>query len=69
MVFLEFEKPLEKLHEQLEKLRKLNEEGELDMTDKIEEIELMIQKKNPGNLFEYTNQRSISLAQIQRLFR
>jgi len=46
MVFLEFEKPLEKLHEQLEKLRKLNEEGELDMTDKIEEIELMIQKKS-----------------------
>jgi acetyl-CoA carboxylase carboxyl transferase subunit alpha len=46
MVFLEFEKPLEKLHEQLDKLRKLNEEGELDMTDKIEEIELLIQKKS-----------------------
>lgn len=46
MVFLEFEKPLEKLYEQLEKLRKLNEEDELDMTDKIAEIELMIQKKS-----------------------
>lgn len=46
MVFLEFEKPLEKLHEQLAKLRKLNEEGELDMTDKIMEIEGLIQKKS-----------------------
>jgi acetyl-CoA carboxylase carboxyl transferase subunit alpha len=45
MVFLEFEKPLEKLHEQLDKLHKLNDEGEIDMSDKIVEIESMIQKK------------------------
>ncbi|MEZ4908994.1 MAG: acetyl-CoA carboxylase carboxyltransferase subunit alpha [Saprospiraceae bacterium] len=46
MVFLEFEKPLEKLHEQLDKLKKLDAEGELDMSDKITEVENMIQKKS-----------------------
>lgn len=46
MVFLEFEKPLEKLYEQLEKLKTLHEEGELDMSDKINEIESLIQKKS-----------------------
>ncbi len=46
MVFLEFEKPLEKLHEQLEKLIQINEEGELDMSDKIKELENKINKKS-----------------------
>jgi len=39
MVFLEFEKPLEKLYEQLEKVREVAEDGVVDMADTIVELE------------------------------
>lgn len=39
MVFLEFEKPLESLYGQLEKIKEIEEAGEIDVTDKIKEIE------------------------------
>ena len=39
MVFLEFEQPLESLYEQLDKLREIGEAGEIDVTDKIKEVE------------------------------
>ena len=39
MVFLEFEKPLEKLYEQLEKIQQVAEEGDLDMSESIKELE------------------------------
>ncbi len=39
MVFLEFEKPLEKLYEQLEKVKEVGEDGVVDMQATIEELE------------------------------
>lgn len=47
MVFLEFEKPLEKLYDQLEKLKQVSEEGDFDMSEPIKEIEkkISVQKK------------------------
>jgi acetyl-CoA carboxylase carboxyl transferase subunit alpha len=39
MVFLEFEKPLESLYEQLEKIKQVGEEGDIDVSDKIRELE------------------------------
>ena len=39
MVFLEFEKPLESLFTQLEKLQQVSDEGDIDMSDKIRELE------------------------------
>ena len=39
MVFLEFERPLEKLYEQLEKIQEIDSEGDIDVTDKIKELE------------------------------
>lgn len=39
MVFLEFEKPLEKLYEQLEKIKQVEEEGIVDVSDTIKELE------------------------------
>ncbi len=39
MVFLEFEKPLESLFEQLEKIRQVGEAGDIDVSDKIKELE------------------------------
>jgi len=46
MVFLEFEKPLEKLYDQLEKLRQVGEESDIDVTDKIKVIEEKIKAKS-----------------------
>lgn len=39
MVFLEFEKPLESLYEQLEKIKEVGEEGVIDVSDNIKELE------------------------------
>ena len=39
MVFLEFEKPLEKLYEQLAKVKEVGEDGVVDMQATIEELE------------------------------
>lgn len=42
MVFLEFEKPLESLYEQLEKIQAVGNEGDIDVSDKIKELETKI---------------------------
>jgi acetyl-CoA carboxylase carboxyl transferase subunit alpha len=45
MVFLDFEKPLESLYEQLEKLKQIGEQGEVDVNPMISEIEQKIKIK------------------------
>ncbi len=45
MVFLDFEQPLENLFEQLDTIKSLEEEGDIDVTDKIKELETKIRKK------------------------
>jgi len=45
MVFLDFEQPLESLFEQLETVNTLNTEGDIDVSDKIKELESKIRKK------------------------
>jgi acetyl-CoA carboxylase carboxyl transferase subunit alpha len=45
MVFLDFEKPLESLFEQLEKIKQVGEEGDLDVTPMIDELEHKIKAK------------------------
>ena len=53
MTFLDFEKPLESLHEQLDKVRQLDEKGDLDMSPMIAELEGRIRAKRDelyGNL-------------------
>ncbi len=62
MIFLEFEKPLEKLHEQLEKLIQINEEGELDMSDKIKELENKINKKSKEIFSNLTGWERVQLS-------
>ncbi len=42
MVFLEFEKPLESLYEQLNNLKEVSEKGDIDVSDKINELESKI---------------------------
>jgi acetyl-CoA carboxylase carboxyl transferase subunit alpha len=48
MVFLEFEKPLELLYEQLEKIKEVGEGGVIDVSESIKELEkkINIQKKD-----------------------
>ena len=46
MVFLEFEQPLEKLYEQLEKIQQIGAEGDIDVSDKINELETKIKSKH-----------------------
>ncbi len=45
MVFLEFEKPLESLYEQLDKIKQVGQEGDLDVDPMIKELESKIRKK------------------------
>lgn len=44
MQYLDFEKPLEELMNQLEKMKSLSEENDMDMSDSIKEIENAIKK-------------------------
>ncbi|NBC09321.1 MAG: acetyl-CoA carboxylase carboxyl transferase subunit alpha, partial [Bacteroidetes bacterium] len=53
MVFLEFEKPLESLYEQLEKIKQVGSEGDLDVSEMTRELENKIKNKRKeiyGNL-------------------
>ena len=45
MVFLDFEKPLETLYEQLEKIKQIGEQGEIDVTTMVAELEVKIKEK------------------------
>ncbi|HMO40618.1 MAG TPA: acetyl-CoA carboxylase carboxyltransferase subunit alpha [Saprospiraceae bacterium] len=45
MVFLDFEQPLESLYEQLDKIRQVGEEGEIDVSVMIKELETKIKNK------------------------
>ena len=53
MVFLDFEQPLEKLYEQLEKIKQVGEESEVDVSSMIRDLETKIKqtrKEIYGNL-------------------
>jgi acetyl-CoA carboxylase carboxyl transferase subunit alpha len=45
MTFMDFEKPLEALYEQLEKLKEVGEKGEVDVSDMIGELETKIHNR------------------------
>ena len=53
MVFLDFEQPLESLYQQLEKIRQVGEEGDIDVQPMIQELETKLKNKKKeiyGNL-------------------
>jgi acetyl-CoA carboxylase carboxyl transferase subunit alpha len=45
MTFMDFEKPLEALYEQLQKLREVGEKGEVDVSDMVRELEVKIEAR------------------------
>ena len=62
MVFVEFEKPLEKLYEQLNKLREVEVEGEVDTSDKQKEIEDKIKIKTKEIFSNLTGWQKVQLS-------
>lgn len=50
MIFMDFEKPLETLYGQLEKLQKIADDSDIDMTGKIKEIEEKLKKKGKKSI-------------------
>ncbi len=62
MVFLDFEKPLESLFEQLEKIKQVGEEGDLDVSPMIEELENKINAKRKEIYDNLTRWQKVQLS-------
>jgi len=62
MVFLEFEKPLESLYEQLEKIQQVGSEGDLDVTNMISELEQKIKSKRKEIYGSLTGWQKVQLS-------
>lgn len=62
MVFLEFEKPLENLYEQLEKIKQVGEEGVIDVSDKIKELENKIKSETKEIYANLTGWQKVQLS-------
>ncbi len=63
MVFLDFEQPLENLYEQLEKIKQVGAEGEVDVSTMIKELETRIKNKRKEI---YSNLNGWQKVQISR---
>ena len=62
MVFLDFEQALEKLYEQLEKFKQIAEEGDIDVSDKISELEQKIKSKQKEIYSNLTGWQKVQLS-------
>ena len=62
MVFLEFEKPLEKLYGQLEKIKHVGAEGDIDVSDKVKELENKIKSQTKEIYSKLTGWQKVQLS-------
>jgi len=62
MIFMEFEKPLEVLFDQLEQVKKIALEGNIDMSDQISELELRIKTKRKEIYSNLTGWQRVQLS-------
>ncbi len=62
MVFLEFEKPLEKLYEQLEKIKQVGEEGDIDVSQNIKDLENKIKAETKEIYSNLTGWQKVQLS-------
>ncbi len=62
MTFMDFEKPLEALYEQLEKLKEVGEKGELDVSDMLRELESKITAKRKEIFASLTGWQKVQLS-------
>ena len=60
-IYLDFEEPIQAIEEQIEKTKEIGQSTEVDMSDKIQELELKLKNKTkeifsnltPGSVFSY----------------
>lgn len=62
MIFMEFEKPLEALYDQLDKIKKISEDGVLDMTSQVQELEMLIKAKQKEIYSNLTGWQRVQLS-------
>ncbi len=62
MVFLEFEKPLENLYQQLDKIKQVGEAGDIDVSDKIGELEKKIKQTRKDIYSNLTGWQKVQLS-------
>lgn len=62
MVFLDFEQPLENLYKQLDKIKQVGEEGEVDVSDMIKELENKIRNKRKDIYSNLTGWQKVQLS-------
>lgn len=62
MVFLDFEQPLEKLYEQLEKIQQVGEEGIVDVSGMIKELETKIKNQRKEIYSNLTGWQKVQLS-------
>lgn len=62
MVFLDFEKPLESLYEQLDKIIQVGEAGDIDVSDKIKELENKIKTQRKDIYDNLTGWQKVQLS-------
>lgn len=62
MVFLEFEKPLESLYEQLEKIKQVGKEGDVDVSEMTRELENKIKNKRKEIYSNLTGWQKVQLS-------
>jgi acetyl-CoA carboxylase carboxyl transferase subunit alpha len=62
MVFLDFEKPLEKLYEQLEKIKQVGEEGIVDVSETVKELETKIKNTRKDIYSNLTGWQRVQLS-------
>lgn len=62
MVFLDFEKPLEVLYEQLEKLKEIGGDGEIDVSETIRTLEAKIKAKRKEIYSNLTGWQKVQLS-------
>ncbi len=62
MVFLEFEKPLESLYQQLEQIKQVAESGDIDVDDKVRELESVIRARRKEIYSNLTGWQKVQLS-------
>ncbi|MCB0566229.1 MAG: acetyl-CoA carboxylase carboxyltransferase subunit alpha [Phaeodactylibacter sp.] len=62
MVFLDFEQPLESLYEQLEKIQQVGEEGDVDVSEMIRELDVKIRNKRKEIYSNLTGWQKVQLS-------
>ena len=62
MVLLDFEQPLESLFEQLESIKNVEKEGDIDVSDKVKELEGKIRKKRKELYSELTRWQKVQVS-------